>query len=360
MKILLTGGGTAGHVSGNMALVPELKKNNYEIEYIGTEKGIEKDIVSSDQYIKYHSISAGKLRRCFSLDNVKDVFRVIKGIKEASVLIKKIKPDIVFSKGGYVTVPVVIAAHRKKIPVIIHESDITPGLANKISSKFADKICTTFPETTKMFPRDKSICTGSPIRYELFAGSAEAGKKICGFTDNKPVIIVMGGSLGATTINKLIRECVKELCIKYNVIHICGKGGTDTHYNGIQGYKQFEYVKEELCHLMATADIAVSRAGSNAIFEFLALQKPMLLIPLPKGESRGDQVLNAQSFEKSGFAITANQNELDGKKLYDLIEKLYEQKKQLNINIQKSENKNGTDNILNIIYDLSKKNKEKI
>lgn len=196
MKILLTGGGTAGHVSGNMALVPELKKHGFTIDYVGTKRGMEKDIVAADKDITYHAISAGKLRRNFSFENVKDVFKVMKGMNEASALMKRIKPDIVFSKGGFVTVPVVIAAHKNKIPVIIHESDFTPGLANKISAKFADKICTTFPETVAMLKTDKAVCTGAPLRKELFTGSRETGLNLCGFTDDKPTIIVMGGSLG--------------------------------------------------------------------------------------------------------------------------------------------------------------------
>lgn len=350
MKILLTGGGTAGHVSGNMALVPDLKKHNYQIDYVGTMRGIEKEIVSADKDINYHSIHAGKFRRCLSFDNIKDVFKVFKGMSDASKLMKKIHPDIVFSKGGYVTVPVVIAAHKNKIPVIIHESDLTPGLANKISAKFADKVCTTFPETASMLSPSKSVCTGSPIRGELFLGSKETGKKLCNFTEDRPTIIVMGGSLGAVAINKLVRDAVKTLCSKYNVIHICGKGGSDNSFNNIKGYKQFEYVKEELCHLLALSDVAISRAGSNAIFEFLALQKPMLLIPLPKGESRGDQVLNAESFEKNGFAISANQSELDGNKLCEYTEKLFNRSNEIKNNIIKSGIKNGTTNILSLIY----------
>lgn len=353
MKILLTGGGTAGHVSGNMALVPELKKHDFEIEYIGTFKGIEKNIVSKDSDIKYHAIPAGRLNRSFTWQNFTDAFRVIKGISAANKIIKQTKPDIVFSKGGFVTVPVVIAASMHKIPTVIHESDYTPGLANKISAKFADKICTTFPETVNYFHSDKVLCTGSPIRNEIFCGNKEKGKSLCGFTDTKPVIIVMGGSLGAVALNQAVRSALSSILTKYNVIHICGKGGTDAAYNGINGYKQFDYVTDELPHLLAISDIALSRAGSNAIFEFLALSIPMLLVPLPKGSSRGDQIINAQSFENNAFAIKLDQECIHDKILCEKIDKLYADRAKIKANMQNSNLLNGTDNILKLIFSIT-------
>ncbi len=357
MKIILTGGGTAGHVSGNMALVPDLKKNGYQIEYIGSHKGMEKDIVAQERDIVYHSISSGRFRRNISFKNFTDIFNVLKGINEAERILKNTKPDIVFSKGGYVAVPVVIAAKKQKIPVIIHESDLTPGLANKISAKFADKICTTFPDTVNFFNSAKAICTGSPIRKELFKGNAYTGRTICNFTDEKPILLIMGGSLGSQRINELIRESSKDLLKKFNLIHICGKGGIDTNFEGISGYRQFEYVSAELAHIIAAANIVVSRAGSNAIFEFLATQKPMLLIPLPKGASRGDQILNAESFEKNGFAMNISQDILDANMLSEKINELYSKRDAFQIAMQSSPIKNGTDNILSLIYELSKKNK---
>lgn len=353
MKILLTGGGTAGHVSGNMALVPELKKHGFQIEYIGRAKGIEKNIVTADKDILYHSIPAGRLNRSFTWQNFTDIFRTIKGISSASKIIKQTKPDLVFSKGGFVSVPVVIAASLHKIPTIIHESDYTPGLANKISAKFADKICTTFPETVKYFNSDKAHCTGSPIRNEILCGNKNKGLRLCGFTDQKPVIIVMGGSLGAEALNSAVRTSLSRLLVSYNVIHICGKGGTKPEFDGINGYKQFGYVTEELPHLLAAADIALSRAGSNAIFEFLALSIPMLLVPLPKGNSRGDQIINAQSFEKSGFAIKLDQELINNDILYTKLNELYKNKDSIKVNMQSSNLLNGTENILRIILDMT-------
>ncbi len=215
---------------------------------------------------------------------------------------KSYSPDIVFSKGGFVSVPVVLAAKKYKIPVIIHESDMTPGLANKIAMKGASVICHNFPETADSLPEGKAVLTGSPIREELRHGNKEAGLKFCGFDSSKPVIMVMGGSLGAVAVNNAIREALDELLPKYQIIHLCGKGKLDESLNNTKGYKQFEYVKAELTNLFATADVIVSRAGANAICEIAALKKPNILIPLSRNASRGDQILNANSFKKQGFS----------------------------------------------------------
>ncbi len=355
MKILLTGGGTAGHVSGNTALMPELKRQGFEIEYIGSYTGMEKDIIGRIDNVKYHAIPSGKLNRSFTINNIRDAFRVLKGISAATKLMKQIKPDIVFSKGGYVTVPVVIAAHNCKIPVIIHESDFTPGLANKISAKFASKICTTFPQTVKYFKSSKAVCTGSPIRNEILYGNRDTGRAICGFYDSKPVIMVMGGSTGALALNKLIREALNELLPKYNIIHICGKDGVDDSLSNIHGYKQFAYVSEELPHLLAATDLAFSRAGSNAIFEFLALYIPMLLVPLPKDASRGDQIINAESFQNQGFAITCPQSSLTASMLCRKLDELYDKRDLIRGNMRNSKLLNGTKNILSMIFELTNK-----
>lgn len=286
-KIILTGGGSAGHVTPNLALIPELKKLGFDIEYIGSKNGIEKKIVG-DYNIKYHSISCGKLRRYFDLKNFADPFRVIKGVFDAIFIIKKEKPDIVFSKGGFVSVPVVIAAHFNKVPVIAHESDITPGLANKICVPYCDKICVTFPEALDKINSQKAVLTGTPIREELLNGSRLKGLRFCNFQSDKPVLMAVGGSLGAKSINDSIRKNLKYLTQKFNIINICGKGNIDESLSDNPSYRQFEYVNEELPDLMAAADIVISRAGANFIFELLALCKPNLLVPLPANASRGD------------------------------------------------------------------------
>lgn len=321
-KIILTGGGTAGHVTPNLALVETLKGAGYEIEYIGSYEGIEKKL-TSDYGLKYHGIATGKLRRYFDLKNFTDPFRVIKGFFQASKLMKEIMPDIVFSKGGFVSVPVVVAAGRRHIPVIIHESDMTPGLANKISFKYATKICCNFPETVNNLPKDKAVHTGSPIRKELFSGDEDKAKTFCGFNDDKPVIMVMGGSLGAVAVNKAVRGILPKLLNDFNVVHLCGKGKLDNELVGTEGYVQFEYISDELKDLFALSSLIISRAGANAICEIAALGIPNILIPLPADASRGDQILNAQSFEKQGFSITMDEHTLTDNSLYEAIMSLY-------------------------------------
>ena len=276
-RILLTGGGTAGHVTPNMALIPGLKEAGYDIQYVGSYNGIERRLIE-DMGIPYHGISSGKLRRYFDIKNFSDPFRVLKGYAEASRLIKKLKPNIVFSKGGFVAVPVVLAAKRRHVPVIIHESDLTPGLANKLCIPSATKVCCNFPETLKHLPEDKAVLSGSPIRKELFNGSREEGRRLCGFTDDKPVLMTMGGSQGAAAINKVLREDLDSLLAHFNIIHLCGKGNYDASLENKSGYKQFEYAKKELPHLFAITDLIISRAGANAICELLALKIPNILI----------------------------------------------------------------------------------
>ena len=300
-KIVLTGGGTAGHVSPNIALLPFLREEGYEITYIGSKNGIEKSLIA-DYDLPYVGISTGKLRRYFDLKNFTDPFRVIHGFGEARRFLRKYKPDVIFSKGGFVSVPVVRAAGSLHIPCIIHESDMTPGLANKLCFGAATKICCNFPETLASLPADKAVLTGTPIRGELFTGEREKGLAICGFNGDKPVLMVMGGSQGAMSVNAAVRKNLPALLERFQVVHLCGKGRFETSLQNVDGYRQFEYVKEDLRHLFAATDVMVSRAGANAICEILALHKPNLLIPLPTKGSRGDQILNANSFAEQGFS----------------------------------------------------------
>lgn len=324
-KILLTGGGTAGHVTPNLALLPYLRAEGYEVVYIGSEKGIERTLIEAEG-VPYYSISTGKLRRYLSKENIKDMFRVAKGIHDAKRLIKKLKPDLVFSKGGFVAVPVVLGAKSNHVPVIIHESDITPGLANKIAMPSARVVCTTFPETLQYVPKGKGVHTGTPIRKELFEGSREKGLSACGFGGEKPVLLMMGGSLGAVKLNQCLRESLPKLLQTFDVIHLCGKGNVDESLLDTAGYRQFAYVSEGLNDLFAAADLIVSRAGSNSISEFLALKKPHLLIPLSARASRGDQILNAASYEKQGFARVLDEDELTAERMQAEITALYENK----------------------------------
>ena len=308
-KIVLTGGGTAGHVTPNIALIPRLKELGYEIHYVGSYDGIEKKLIE-ELGIPYHGISSGKLRRYFDLNNFIDPFRVIRGYFQSKKIMKTLKPNIVFSKGGFVSVPVTRAAAKKKVPVILHESDMTPGLANRLALKKANRICCNFPETIDNLPKGKAVVTGTPIRAELFSGDREAAKRFCGFTDDKPVVLFIGGSTGSQIINETLSACLDELLKDFNIIHLCGKGKAIAKNNGKPGYVQYEYIKKELSDLFALADIAVSRAGANAICELLALRKPSVLIPLSLAASRGDQILNAQSFEKSGYSYLLKEEDL--------------------------------------------------
>ena len=352
-KIILTGGGTAGHVTPNIALMPRLKELGYEIHYIGSYDGIEKKLIE-EMGIPYYGISSGKLRRYFDLRNFIDPFKVLRGYFQSKKLMKKLKPDIVFSKGGFVSVPVARAAAKKKIPVIIHESDMTPGLANKLALPKAEKICCNFPETKNHLPEGKAVVTGTPIRTELFEGDKEAARKFCGFTDDKPVILFIGGSTGSQIINDTLSACLDELLKTYNVIHLCGKGKANAANNGKKGYVQYEYIKKELADLFALADIAISRAGANAICELLALRKPNVLIPLSRAQSRGDQILNAESFEKSGYSKVIQEEELTADSLLTAINETFADREKYIEAMKKSQQSNAIEMITDMIVSLSK------
>ena len=352
-RIVFTGGGTAGHVTPNIALFPKLKEMGYDIHYIGSYDGIERKLIE-DFRIPYYGISTGKLRRYFDIKNFSDPFRVIKGFVEAKRILKTLKPDVVFSKGGFVSVPVVRAAAMLKIPCIIHESDMTPGLANKLCIPVASKICCNFPETLQDLPADKAVLTGSPIREELTKGDKNKGLKMCDFTSSKPVIMVIGGSLGAAGVNTLVREALPKLLLDFQVVHICGKEKIDNLLLNKQGYKQFEYVKEDLKDLFAMADIVISRAGANAICELLALRKPSLLIPLPARSSRGDQILNAKSFESQGFSMVADEDYLTGVTLVEKVHELYFTRQSYIDAMQNSGQRNSISTILDMIENIQK------
>ena len=347
-KIILTGGGSAGHVTPNLALIPELLDEGWEVHYIGTEEGIEKTIVPADR-VEYHTISAGKLRRYLDIKNITDPFKVIKGLFQAASVVRKVKPDVIFSKGGFVSVPVVIGGWLNRVPVIIHESDMTPGLANKIAIPFASKVCTNFPEAADNIPASKAVYTGTPIRKELFNGIAEKGYDICGFNSSKPVIMVMGGSLGSRNLNRFLREALPELLSYFQVVHICGKGNIDESLMDTKGYKQFEYISSEQPHIFKIASLVISRAGANSIFEFLLLKIPSILVPLSTRASRGDQLLNAKSFEKMGFCRVLNEENIDKDKLFTAIMDVYNNRKYYISNMSRKEVPDGTNEIMKLI-----------
>jgi len=353
--IILTGGGTAGHVAPNLALIPSLYALGYKVVYIGSRAGMEKKLVE-DAGIPYYGISSGKLRRYLDKKNFTDMFRVVKGFSEAKDIIKETKPDVIFSKGGFVTVPVVIAGRLSGVPVVIHESDMTPGLANRIAMPFASAVCVTFPETLKHVSGNKAFMTGTPIRPLLFQGSKPEGLRLCGFTNARPVIMIMGGSQGSAILNENLRLALEELLADFQIIHICGKGNLDQGLR-LAGYRQFEYVSRELPDLMAAADLIISRAGANSISEFLALRKPSLLIPLSKKASRGDQILNAASFADQGYARVLEEEQLEPKRLTAEIKGLYRGRGLFIENMKKSKAADGVAEVTRIILKYTKEEK---
>ncbi len=334
-KIAFTGGGTVGHVSVNLSLIPTALSQGYEALYIGSKNGIEREMIESQlPEIKYYPISSGKLRRYISLENAKDVFKVLKGILDARKVLKKEKPDLLFSKGGFVSVPVVIVAKSLNIPTIIHESDLTPGLANKIALKFAKKIYTTFEETLNYLPKEKADFIGATIREDLKNGNAHNGYQLTGFNENKKVLLVMGGSLGSKKLNSIIRENLDALLQQYQVIHLTGKGLKDNQVKK-SGYIQYEFVKEDLTDLLAITDTVISRAGSNAIYEFLTLRIPMLLVPLGLDQSRGDQIDNANHFADKGYAKAIDEEQLTAQILLQELNEMEQERTRI-INNMKS------------------------
>ena len=349
--IVLTGGGTAGHVTPNLALLPYLEEAGYRVCYFGSKKGIERKLLS-DYPISYTAISTGKLRRYFDLKNFTDPFRVAGGFFEARRALKKLRPCAVFSKGGFVSVPVVRAAWTLGIPCVIHESDMTPGLANKLCYGAAAKICCNFPETMKTLPADKAVLTGTPIRDALFTGEKAKGLSLCGFTDEKPVLMIMGGSQGAADVNKAVRNHLDSLLKDFQIVHLCGQGHLDPALEGKEGYRQFEYVKDDLRHIFAAADLMISRSGANAICEILALRIPNILVPLSSG-TRGDQILNAASFKERGYSEVVPNDDLD-QEIEEAVRRVYADRASYISAMEKSSQSEAIPMILDLIRSVEK------
>lgn len=351
-RIVLTGGGTAGHVTPHLALLPHLLKEGYDVHYIGTEEGIEHRMMTLPG-VTYHSVKSGKLRRYHDWKNFTDPFRVIAGAFQSARLMGRLKPDVCFSKGGFVSVPVVIGAWLHGVPTLCHESDLTPGLANKICAKFARRIATTFPECAKALG-SKGVCVGTPLRPELFRGNREKGLALCGFSGNKPVLVMMGGSSGAQSVNQALRKALPRLLKDMDVVHLTGKGNLDESLSALPGYTQFEFLSDELPNVLACADLILSRAGSNAICEFQALKKAMLLVPYPKGASRGDQILNAESFRKRGLCHVLLQENMTPDTLTEAIHALMRDKDTLEKNLAAAPPADGTEPVLRLIHEIEK------
>jgi UDP-N-acetylglucosamine--N-acetylmuramyl-(pentapeptide) pyrophosphoryl-undecaprenol N-acetylglucosamine transferase len=351
--IVLTGGGTAGHVTPNIALIPKLRDAGYIIHYIGTHDGIERDLLASEKF-PYHVIPAGKLRRYLDWQNLTDIFRIGLGFLKAFFTLGRIKPDVVFSKGGFVTPPVVWAAWLRRIPVIIHESDITPGLANKLALPFARHICHAFAETAEHLPSDNSVHTGIPVRTELRNGDVQKGRDMCGFHAEAPIVLFMGGSLGSQTINTTLQTALPDLLKTFQICHLCGRGNLNESLNQTPGYAQFEYVSDDLSHLLAAADFVVSRAGATTLFELLTLHKPTLLIPLSARVSRGDQILNAQSFQISGYSLVLAEEDLTPGTLLQSIQELRARETELKNAMKEWSDRDAITDIFHIINNAHK------
>ena len=353
-KIVLTGGGTLGHVTPHLALIPHLQAAGYEIHYVGTENGMEAPKMRSVPGIHYHAVKSGKLRRYFSWQNFTDPFRVIAGAIQSARLMGKIKPDVVFSKGGFVAVPVVFGAWLHRVPVLCHESDLTPGLANKLCRPFAKKFATTFPECAEALGK-KAEMTGTPLRPELFEGSREKGLRLFGFSGEKPVLLMMGGSSGAQSVNKALREALNRLTATFDVAHICGKGNLEPALAGRQGYCQIEFLDADLPDALAATDLVLSRAGANALGEFQHLGRPMLLVPYPKGASRGDQILNARSLEKRGLCHVLMQEQMNPATLADAIMETWADREMLEAALRNAPPADGTKRVLEMIEEIQRK-----
>ena len=348
-KIVLTGGGTAGHVTPNIALLPSLKAAGYEIWYIGSYNGIEERLIK-EQNIPYYGIDSGKLRRYFDWKNFSDPLRVIHGYAQAKKILSGLKPDVVFSKGGFVSVPVVRAASALHIRTIIHESDMTPGLANRLAIPAADKVCCSFPETLKYLPEGKAVLSGSPIRQELLTGERGKALELLHWENSsKPTLLVIGGSQGSVAINNALRSDLDELLKEFRIIHLCGKGNLDPSLDGREGYVQFEYIQDELKDLFALADLVLSRAGANSICELLALRKPNLLIPLSAAASRGDQILNADSYKKQGYSRVLKEEDLTPESLLSALRQLNADRETYRAAMEKSSQSSAIDIIMGLI-----------
>lgn len=321
-RIAFTGGGTAGHVTPNLALIPHFLKQGWEVHYIGTAGGIERELAGPLPGVTYHAIHSGKLRRYFDVKNFTDPFRVLQGAGEAGLLIRRLRPNVLFSKGGFVSVPVVFGAWGHHVPAVLHESDITPGLANRLAIPMAKTVCTTFPEAAQAIGA-KALHTGTPLRASLFCGDRARGLALLSMKGNKPVLLMMGGSTGAAAVNKALRASLGSLLPAFDIAHICGRGNVDPSLEGMGGYRQMEYAGDELADVFAAADFVLSRAGANALSEILALKKPMLLVPYPMTASRGDQIHNAASFERRGLAMVLPQDQMTPQTLTEQLLRLW-------------------------------------
>ena len=320
IRAVITGGGSAGHVVPTLPIIEALQARNWEISYIGSDSGLEEQLVAPCG-LRYFGVRPGKLRRYWSFDNLVDAFRVPLSVLQVFGLLGRIRPDVVFSKGGFVAFPVVVAAWLRRIPVVAHESDLSPGLANRLTLPFIASLCVNF-DATRVNAR-RVIHTGTPVRESLVRGDRERGLIATGFSGERPILAVVGGSLGAERLNLIVREAVSALTSAFDVLHVCGAGKVDPSYLGTAGYEQRDFVGDEWGDILAAADLVVSRSGANSLYELLILRKPNLLVPLPASASRGDQIENAAYAESAGFSMVVAEAELTPELLVDRVTALH-------------------------------------
>lgn len=353
-KIVLTGGGTAGHILPNLALAPYLEKEGYDVIYFGSRSSMDQSLLESMSKLPFVGIASGKLRRYFDFHNFIDLFYTLQGCVQSWLLLRKIKPVLVFAKGGFVSVPVVWASWCLKIPVLLHESDISPGLANKLMMPFAKCICLSFPQTLSQLPASKTRLTGLPVRSFLLRGDAIKGRDLCNFNTFKPILMVMGGSQGSQVLDNFIWKNLALLLHSYQLIHLARKQQNNDPIPIAEGYRFFEFVNEDLAHLYACADIIMSRSGANTLFEILHLKKPALLIPLPKSVSRGEQISNAKAFKELSCGEMLEQEDMDIETVLTLCKKLYANKSDYIANMSKWSGQDAAENITEIIGEFVK------
>ena len=348
--VVFTGGGTGGHIYPGLAIADELKQicksldKEINLVWIGSSKGMDKKIVESSvgtdsipPVNKFYGIPSGKLRRYFSLKNFTDAFKVLGGCICSFFILLKEKPVVVFSKGGFVSVPPCLAAKLLKIPVYTHECDFTPGLATRINSRFAKRLCLSYNETQEFISdelKKKTVVTGNPVRAVFYSTDSKIGKDFADFKyskKSKPVLFVMGGSLGAKQINDLVFENLEWLCQNFYVIHQTGiknqEAVPEIPESVKDSYRQFPFIYEQMPHVMSFADVILSRAGANSIWECAVLKKPMVLVPLCGSGTRGDQVDNAEFFEKSGAAIVLKGEYVNSNSLKNALSSMLDSKK---------------------------------
>lgn len=330
--ILFTGGGTAGHVTPSLPLIGHFRELGWDVHYAGSLEGIERDLIMPTG-VPYHALATGKLRRYFSWENLLDVGRVARGVWQGWRLCRRLRPDVVFSKGGFVSVPVVVGAWLARIPVVAHESDLTPGLATRLVAPLAHTVCTSFPDTRVARARRQQH-VGTPLRGGLLEGERQRGLDHAGLAGERPVLLVVGGSLGSQALNVLVREALPQLLLQFEIIHVCGRGNLAPELDGRCGYAQFEFVTEPYADLLAAADMVLSRAGANGLFELLLARKPALLVPLGLGASRGDQVENAGWAEARGLALQIDERGLDRERLQEALQALWSQRHALDERLQ--------------------------